>query len=373
VPGLLNYQYPHDPRVSGLGGLLRLPQATIPIAAGNVSQPAHGLGMLSPSNAFAAGSIVGPGSNALAGLLQPVSAPGMAHWIAVHERFRRFDETVALTAEQQRDGQTKYAGVVSRLNREYYRTDSGNENSFRVGSWSKGTAVRPPRDVDVYFLLPFPVYSRFERYAWNKQSALLQEVKEILKSSFPNTDLRADGQVVVVNFESFGIEVVPAFRLMTQGRYWICDTSTGGSYKETAPWNEVEFLNNADLNNAKNARPMIRMLKTWQYSCDVPIKSFHLELLATEFLAQSPWRLKNWFYFDWLMRDFFVFLFHRAHGTIIVPGTSEVIFLGNAWQSYATSAYRRAARACDLEYENRIFEAGEEWQKIFGSMISRTI
>jgi hypothetical protein len=24
----------------------------------------------------------------------------------------------------------------------------------------------------------------------------------------------------------------------------------------------------------------------------------HLELLAAEFIAQSPWRLQHWFYFD---------------------------------------------------------------------------
>ena len=70
----------------------------------------------------------------------------------------------------------------------------------------------------------------------------------------------------------------------------------------------------------------------------MPIKSFQLELLAAEFIEQSPWRLKDWFYFDWIIRDFFAFLYHRANGTAFVPGTFEPIYLGNSWQSRAESA-----------------------------------
>jgi hypothetical protein len=88
------------------------------------------------------------------------------------------------------------------------------------------------------------------------------------------------------------------------------------------------------------------MLKAWQAWCSVDIKSFHLELLATEFLAASRWRLKDWFWFDWITRDFFAFLYHRANGTILVPGTHEVMALGDAWQSRALSAYHRAFKAC---------------------------
>ena len=55
----------------------------------------------------------------------------------------------------------------------------------------------------------------------------------------------------------------------------------------------------------------------------------------------------------------------------MVPGASETIFLGDAWQSYVASAYQRALKACNLEYENCILEAGEEWQKIFGIAISQ--
>jgi hypothetical protein len=41
--------------------------------------------------------------------------------------------------------------------------------------------VRPPRDIDLYFLLPPAVYHRFDNYIFvNRQSALLQEVRNVL-------------------------------------------------------------------------------------------------------------------------------------------------------------------------------------------------
>lgn len=297
----------------------------------------------------------------------------LPRWIAVQQRFEQFHRNLVLTPLQHADGHTKRYGVVSCLNRAYYGTNSGTDNSFFVGSWAKETAIRPPRDVDVYFLLPAEVYNRFQGYAWARQSALLQEVKNRLATTFHNTEMSADGQVVVVNFGSYSVEVVPAFSLTTQGRYLICNTNNGGTYKETVPWAEVNQLETVDSANARNLRPLIRMLKAWQAFCSVPIKSFCLELVASEFIAQSSWRLNSFFYFDWIMRDFFEYLYHRAQGMIYVPGTFEAVYLGDAWQSRAATAYHRAAKACDYESNNQVADAGDEWQKIFGIDISRTV
>ena len=226
--------------------------------------------------------------------------------------------------------------------------------------------------MDLYFLLSPAVHSRFQGYRWSRQSALLQEVKEILAGTYPDTDMSGDGQVVQVRFETYSVEVVPAF-LLTNGRYWICNTRDGGSYKETDPWAEVGYIEAVDRTNNRNLRPLIRMLKAWQAWCSVPIKSFELELLAAGFLSQSPWRLNSFFWFDWITRDFFAYLYHRANSFVAVPGTLETVFLGKEWQSRTESACYRAVKACDYEERNLVDAAGEEWQKIFGPQIPRTV
>jgi hypothetical protein len=293
-------------------------------------------------------------------------------WIAVRQRFTQFDNNLSLTPKQFLDGMTKRNGVVNCLNRRYYGSTSETDNSFLVGSWGKNTAMRPPRDVDLYFLLPVAVHTRFQAHVWNRQSALLQEVKGALVETYPDTDMSGDGQVVVVRFGTYNVEVVPAFAL-NNGRYWICNTNGGGCYKESDPWSEVNYINTVDQANNANLRPLIRMLKAWQAQCSVPIKSFQLELLAADFISKSAWRLYDFFWFDWITRDFFAYLYHRANTFICVPGTLETIYLGNDWQSRAETAYRRAEKACEHEKYNRVEAAGEEWQKIFGSQIPRTI
>ena len=294
-------------------------------------------------------------------------------WIHVVSRFSRFLSNIQLTAGQQSDGYIKKNGVIGCLNRAYYGSSSGSDNSFFVGSWGKNTAIRPPRDVDVYFTLPAEVYYRFNAYTSNKQSALLQEVKTILQRSFPTTtNIRGDGPVVLVDFGSYSVEVVPAFEL-EGSRYLVCDTKNGGSYKETAPRYETVHINKADERNADNLRPLVRMLKTWQAYCSVPIKSFHLELLAIEYLEQSLWRNRSILWYDWLVRDFFDYMIRRANMYISIPGTSELMWLGDSWKTRAQSAYTRAIYACAYDEQNLMLLAGYEWQKIFGTDIPRSV
>jgi hypothetical protein len=134
--------------------------------------------------------------------LAPQIQPPPPMWIAVRPRFTQFDANLTLTSLQQLDGYGKRGGVVNCLNRQYYGSTSETDHSFLIGSWGKGTAVRPPRDVDTYFLLPPAVYHRFQTYTWNRQSALLQEVKSVLARTYPDTDMSGDDQIVLVKFGS---------------------------------------------------------------------------------------------------------------------------------------------------------------------------
>lgn len=294
-------------------------------------------------------------------------------WIHVASRFSTFLSNIQLTSSQQADGYTKKNGVIGCLNRAYYGSSSGSDNSFFVGSWGKSTAIRPPRDVDVYFTLPIEVYYRFDAYISNKQSALLQEVKTILQRSYPNTtNIRGDGPVVFVGFDSYCVEVVPAFAL-EDARYLVSDTKNGGSYKETTPWHEIVHIDGADERNSNNLRPLVRMLKAWQAYCSVPIKSFHLELLAIEYIEQSFWRDRTVFWYDWLVRDFFDYMIRRANTYITIPGTNELIWLDENWKTRAQSAHTRAIYACAYEEQNLMLHAGDEWQKIFGTDIPTAV
>ena len=296
----------------------------------------------------------------------PATAP---MWIYVTERFKTFQDNLALTANQLEDGNTKCKGVVSCLNAAYWGHNSETLNAFLIGSWAKDTRIRPPRDVDVYFVLPFTVYQRFEAYGSNvnKQSALLQEVKSKLLATYPSSSIKGDGPVVLAGFSSYNVEIVPAFLYDANDRsYYVSDTKNGGSYKTTKPLHEVDAIQAADARNNHNVRRLVRMLKCWQSWCSVPIKSFYLELLAIDFLDQWTYKDQSYFFYDWMCRDFFAWLIAKANSFVIAPGTYEILWLGDGWKSKTESAYARAVKACDFERGNDTLNAGDEWQKIFG-------
>jgi hypothetical protein len=283
----------------------------------------------------------------------------------VADRFGTFLSNIALTEAQRQDGATKRASVCVVLNDKYYSSNSGTSNSLYVGSWGKSTRIRPPRDVDVLFSLPKSVYDRFERVVGNKQSQLLQEIRGALQASFPNTAIRGDGPVVIVPFQSYAVELLPAFKLQN-GRYWIPITLNGGSYKEFDPDAEIKKVQDSNDKTGNNTRDLIRMMKCWQGYCSVPLKSFHIELIAIEFLDQWAHAGKSKVYYDWMMRDFFSFLLGKANLYVFAPGTYELMYLGDAWKSRAQTAYDRAVKATQYEADKKPTSAGEEWQKIFG-------
>jgi hypothetical protein len=290
-------------------------------------------------------------------------------WAGVTSRFRTFGETVLLTDDQIEDGRTKTRGITIALNSAYWGHDSPDYNSFWVGSWGKRTQARPPRDVDVFFVLPDSNWPRIQQLQGNKQSLLLQEVKRVLQGTYPQTDMRGDGQVVMVAFNTITVEVVPVFRGM-DGKFIFADSNNGGQWHVADPGAEIRYIEDGDLLTSRYLRAAIRMLKILKRECNVPIKSYVLETLVTNYLVGWPHRHEGFFYFDWLMRDFFAFLIVRANTWVTVADRSQV-WLGADWKSRAESAYARSVRACDYEQANMIANAGDQWQKIFGAWIQK--
>ena len=292
--------------------------------------------------------------------------------MTVGQRCDQFLANLKLTADQREDGIIKYGGVRRTLNWYYYSSSSSSANSLLVGSWGKCTEIRPPRDIDVMFILPNSVYQRYEWVQGNKQSQLLQEVKRVLQADYPTTNMRADGQVVMVPFSTYAVEVAPAFAIAYSQQYRICDTNGGGKYKTVDPKAEIANVQASNDDTKGNTRDLIRMLKRWQEYCNVPMKSFWLELLAIEFLRTWQYKGNSTTYYDWMVRDFFTSLATKGKtiwNVISVPGTYETIWIGNDWASRAETARDRAVKATEYEAGNMPYSAGSEWQKIFGTDI----
>ena len=260
--------------------------------------------------------------------------------MGVTARFETFLSNITLTDAQRTAGGERREAVIGPLNRHYYASSSKTSNSVFIGSWAKRTRIRPPRDVDVLFALPKEVYDRYQGRTGNRQSQIIQEVKGVLAAAYPNTTITGDGPVVVVPFSAYNVELIPAFKL-TDGKYWICITTDGGSYKTADYDAEANQISTSNTNTNGNTRDLVKMMKCWQGYCSVPIKSFWLELLSVEFL--NPWenRGKSKTYYDWMVRDFLKYLYGRRNSYVYAPGTGEMMYLGEVWASRASTARPR--------------------------------
>lgn len=292
--------------------------------------------------------------------------------MSVAKRFNEFLKNLRLTSTQLSAGRRAKESVVKKLNSHYYSSGSTDANSRFIGSWAKHTRIRPPRDVDVQFILPDAVRNRFDMRAGNKQSQILQEVKNVLALSYPNTAIRGDGPVVQVPFSTMMVELVPSFSRYPSGSF-VCVTTLGGYYKLEDYAAQESHINASNNRTDGNTKDLVRMMKAWQRHCNVPLRSFLIELTCAGFLDTWGSAGKSSVYYDWMIRDYLQYLLRLQNGTVYAPGTGEQLQIGSAWVSRAESALVRARKACEYEQNEYSILAGDEWQKIFGSDIPKYV
>lgn len=288
-------------------------------------------------------------------------------WNYVIPHFESFLSELELSPSHRIDALGKADRVARKLFAAYYPDADFDPGCYAiVGSYGKGTAAKPRTDVDMIFVLPGAEFSRFNSLANQKQSALLQEVKYELLDRFPTTDVRGDGPVVKVPFDSYEFEVCPVFQLQ-DGSFLNAHTKSGGRWGHTHPAAEINWLNAVDARSLQKASQLVKMLKAWKRECNVEVRSICLETLAILFVDQWQYRnLATLLWHDWMIRDFFNYAHQFSVDGFVRPaGIQEWIPAGD-WKSKCFSAYGRAVKACQYEHDDQGNLAVDEWQEIFG-------
>ena len=118
-------------------------------------------------------------------------------------------------------------------------------HSFYVGSYGRGTAI-DSSDIDMLVELPEREYNRYDVQKGNGQSRFLQAVGNVIVSAYPRGNVKADGQVVVIDFtDGIKFEILPAFSntdYYGNVTYTYPDTNMGGNWKSTNPKTEQEAM-----------------------------------------------------------------------------------------------------------------------------------
>jgi hypothetical protein len=266
------------------------------------------------------------------------------------ERFEDFSNKILPTENQKNDARNKATRVCKALSNHYYGTESIDGKYYLFGSFGKNTSVRPPRDVDILFLMPFTVYQRFNAYRENGQSAMLQEVKTILGNSFATSEKpKGWGKVVCVQFENgHNVEVLPAW-MGRDGSFVIANTEQGGSWELFDPIQNVRNFAEADTNHDGLLSKLVRFAKKWTETCQVNIKSYELEKFATDFIRNRGAQGRS---IDAVVMDYFDYM---------VSNVSQ------EKRSPFQTAKSRMEKAQFLALKGHFRKATEEWKKVFGN------
>lgn len=262
---------------------------------------------------------------------------------------------------------TRYHAITKRINTDYWNSSSDETHSFYVGSYGRDTEILTS-DIDMLVQLPAATYQKFDAYSSNGQSALLQEVKNILAKTYSSTKLKADGQIISIPFsDGIGFEVLPAF-LNTGGTYTFANSNNGGSWKTTDPKAEISAIQTMNGNCNLNLKRLCKMARAWRDECNVDISGILIDILGYNFISTWEYRDKSYVYYDWMTRDFLKYVSEQPTSQYMwkVMGSGRFISCFGSFQSKAKTSYNKAVEAIEDEtkYPNA---ANAEWREIYGT------
>ncbi|WP_448134655.1 SMODS domain-containing nucleotidyltransferase [Stenotrophomonas rhizophila] len=265
----------------------------------------------------------------------------------------------------------RYGAITTRLNTDFWNTTSSSAHSLYAGSYGRNTAIRGISDLDMVFQLPYSLYTRYDAYFTNGQSALLQLVKESIERTYSRSSVRGDGQVIQVPFaDGIVFEVVPGFANLGGG-FTYPDANAGGRWRQTDPRAEIEAIRERSAATNGNLVLLCRMMRQWKSEWSVPISGLLIDTLAYQFIESYQYRDKSYFYYDFYCRDFLKFMSERSRTQNYwrAPGSGHYTFGGELFQYKALRCYNIALEAIEHEQAttSREYSAKRKWREIFGS------
>lgn len=276
--------------------------------------------------------------------------------------FNRF--LTELAVSNRSEISNSYEGITARLNQDFWGLASDKSHSLQVGSYGRRSAVHGVSDLDMIFELPPADLDRHRRRSGNGPSQLLAEVRSSLLTRYPRTTIRGDGPVVVVAFEKYVVEVLPAF-LQDDQSYIYGITRNGGSWDRTNPRAEISAFDAYDRAWNGNARAMAKMLREWKNHMGAPMGGYLVDTLVVRFFLAHP-ELQNCTTADYPLLLVSIFRWLSGlddNASWPAPGSGDLVVAKGQF----TGRARKALSKCEeANLQSDTFERTRRWRSVFG-------
>ena len=238
---------------------------------------------------------------------------------------------------------------------------------FRSGSFGHGTSVSGYSDIDYFAVIP-------SGNLWKSSDYSLQKVKDALKDRFPSTTgISVRSPVVVVPFGGGAVgerhEIAPAYANGTKNGYSVYGIpNRADGWMDASPTAHNAWVNEINDKLGKKVKQLIRLVKYWNHLNGSEIRSFYLELRATEFAYTQSSIL-----YKYDVKSVFAALVNKDLAAMQDPqGISGLVYpcsdaIKSNALSKANTALTRAQKAIDAEKDGKIDDAFYWWGMVFNN------
>lgn len=255
----------------------------------------------------------------------------------------------------------RYGQITASINKCFRDTESTTDNSLQVGSYGRWTAIKGISDLDMLYIMP---KGKWDKYKNGKQSELLGDTRDAIKTRYPSTDVRVDRLVVTVSYNNFQVEVQPVFE-QDDSSFLYPDTYSGGSWKTTKPREEIQAMKEFIHQKNNNLRRLCQIARAWKNKHGVSMGGLLIDTLAHNFLkSTSTYDDRSYASYDEMSLDFFEFLKNQPdQDHYKALGSGQNVKVKKKFQRKAKKAYQLCLKAIEAGDSD---SAHNKWKKVYG-------
>lgn len=278
----------------------------------------------------------------------------------VDDAFLTFASWLKATTTETEKAASHRRSIQGRLTSDFEMT-----NMFRSGSFGHDTGVSGYSDIDYFAVIPTLKLKQ-------NSGASLRAIKESLQGRFPYTPIYVRSPAVIVPFgnsPSEKHEIVPADYIRIENGHRIYDIPNRyDGWMRSSPAAHNKWVTDEHQRLGNKLKPLIRMIKGWNYYRDAGIRSFYLELRATEYA-----RGESSIQYKWDVLRVLRHLHNKELAAMQDPkGISGYIHpctdaVKPSAKSKVETALIRAQKAIDSEKDGRISDAFYWWNMLFNN------
>jgi hypothetical protein len=209
--------------------------------------------------------------------------------VTVASTFQSYLSSLELTDRERADASDQQVALRDRLRLHL----TGFVDSRLVGSYRRGTAIRPLKDIDVFVVLDARQHRRDVPEA---PLRLLQTIDRALRVSYPDHQPRIQGRSVNIGFSGTGIayDIVAAFAPTsassadTEPPYYEIPDRRASTWIRTNPAEHSAACIAANERAGGMLNGLIKAAKHWNRASGRPLSGFHVEVMSYSAFQSKP-------------------------------------------------------------------------------------